>query len=188
MTALRLTLETVKAAVIDRGDLHAQIEMLLEMARQLDEDVAFRVRGLRSTVLETRGLAAALREYVGSWSRHFSVPLRLHSDVLEERFPPEVEGTMYRVVQEALNNVIKHARAAQVDVALERHTDHISLIVEDDGVGFDPSNAAMLTGGVGLVGMRERAALIGADLQIESRAGGGTTVFFRVPLAKMPQA
>ena len=188
MTALRLTLETLKAAVIDRGDLHAQIEMLQEMARQLDEDVAFRVRGLRSTALETRGLAAALREYVASWSRHFSVPLRLHTSVLDERFPPEVEGTMYRVVQEALNNVVKHARAARVDVALERHADHVSLIIEDDGVGFDPSNAAMLTGGVGLIGMRERAALIGADLQIESTAGGGTTVFFRVPLAKMPQA
>ena len=84
--------------------------------------------------------------------------------------------------------MLKHARAAQVDVALERHADHVSLIIEDDGVGFDPSNAAMLTGGVGLVGMRERAALIGADLQIESTAGGGTTVFLRVPLANMPQA
>ena len=88
MTALRLTLETLKAAVIDRGDLQAQIEMLQEMARQLDEDVTFRVRGLRSTVLETRGLAAALREYVGSWSRHFSVPLRVHTNVSEERLPP----------------------------------------------------------------------------------------------------
>jgi two-component system sensor histidine kinase UhpB len=188
MTALRLTLETLKAAVIDRGDLHAQIEMLQEMARQLDEDVTFRVRGLRSTVLETRGLAAALREYVGSWSQHFSVPLRLHINVPEDRLPPEVEGTMYRVVQEALNNVLKHARAGQVDVALERHADHVSLIIEDDGVGFDPSTAASLTGGVGLVGMRERAALIGADLQIESTAGRGTTVFVRVPLAGMPQA
>jgi PAS domain S-box-containing protein len=185
MTALRLTLETLKAAVIDRGDLHAQIEMLQEMARQLDQDVAFRVRGLRSTVLETRGLVAALREYVGNWSQHFSVPLRLHTNVSEDRLPPDIEGTMYRVVQEALNNVLKHARAAHVDIALERHANHVSLIIEDDGVGFDPSNAAI--GGVGLVGMRERAALIGADLQIESTAGCGTTVFVRVPLAAMSQ-
>jgi PAS domain S-box-containing protein len=189
MTALRLTLETLKAAAIDRRDLQTQIEMLQELARQLDEDVAFRVRGLRSTILETRGLAAALREYVGNWSRHFSLPLRLHINVSgDDRLPPEVEGTMYRVVQEALNNVLKHARAAHVDIALERHADHVSLIIEDDGVGFDPSNAPNGTHGLGLVGMRERAALIGADLQVESTAGRGTTVFIRVPLAEIPQA
>ena len=98
---------------------------------------------------------------------------------------------MYRVVQEALNNVLKHARAAQVDIALERHADHVSLIIEDDGVGFDASQAAIDThgiGGVGLLGMRERAALIGADLQIESTVGRGTTVFVRLPLAAMPPA
>jgi signal transduction histidine kinase len=138
--------------------------------------------------LETHGLAAALREYVGNWAQHFSVPVRLHTNVSEDRLPPEVEGTMYRVVQEALNNVLKHARATHVDVALERHADHVLLIIEDDGVGFDPSSTAIGAGGVGLAGMRERAALIGADLQIESTAGRGTTVFVRVPLAGMPQA
>jgi PAS domain S-box-containing protein len=192
MTALRLTLETLKAAALDRHDLRAQIEMLQEMARQLDADVAFRVRGLRSAILETRGLAAALREYGGNWSQHFCVPLRLHTNVSgDDRLPPEVERTMYRVAQEALNNVLKHARAAQVDIALERHADHVSLIIEDDGVGFDPSKAANDThgvDGVGLVGMRERVALIGADLQIESTVGRGTTIFVRVPLADIPPA
>jgi PAS domain S-box-containing protein len=190
MTALRLTLETLRAATLDRRDLRAQIEMLLEMAQQLDADVAFRVRGLRSTILETRGLAAALREYVGNWSEHFRVPARLHASVSgDDRLPPEVESTVYRVAQEALNNVLKHARAAHVDIALERHADHVSLIIEDDGVGFDAAKAANDThGGVGLVGMRERAALIGADLQIESTAGRGTTIFVRVPLANMPPA
>ena len=188
MTALRLTLEALKAAALDRHDLRAQIEMLQEMAGQLDADLAFRVRGLRSVVLETRGLAAAVREYVGNWSQHFSLAARVHTNLTEDRLPPEVEGTMYRIVQEALNNVLKHARAVHVDIALERDADHVSLIIEDDGVGFDPSNAAISAGGVGLVGMRERAALIGADLQIESTVGRGTTVFVRVPLVGMPQA
>jgi len=191
MTALRLTLETLRAATLDRRDLRAQIDMLLEMAQQLDADVAFRVRGLRSTILETRGLAAALREYVGNWSQHFRVPARLHASVPEhDRLPPEVESTVYRVAQEALNNVLKHARAAHVDIALERHADHVSLIIEDDGVGFDAAKAAddAHGGGVGLVGMRERAALIGADLQIESTAGHGTTIFVRVPLAGLTTA
>jgi two-component system, NarL family, sensor histidine kinase UhpB len=192
MTALRLTLETLNAAALGRHDLRAQIEMLQEMARQLDADVAFRVRGLGLAILETRGLAAALREYVGNWSQHFLVPLRLHTNVSgDDRLPAEVESTMYRVAQEALNNVLKHARAAHVDIALERHADHVSLIIEDDGVGFDASKAANDThgvGGVGLVGMRERAALIGGDLQIESTVGRGTTIFVRAPLADMPPA
>jgi PAS domain S-box-containing protein len=190
MTALRLTLETLNSAALDRHDLRAQVEMLQEMARQLDGDVAFRVRGLRSAILESRGLAAALREYVGNWSQHFGVQLRLHTNVPDDdRLLPEVEGTLYRVAQEALNNVLKHARAAHVDVALERHADHLSLIVEDDGTGFDASNTAgeMVGGGVGLVGMRERAALIGAELQIESAVGRGTTVFVRVPIADTPR-
>ena len=192
MTALRLTLETLKGAALDRHDLRSQVEMLLEMARQLDADVAFRVRGLHPSVLETQGVGAALREYGGRWSQHFGVPLRLHTNVSGgDRLPPEVESTMYRVVQEALNNVLKHAAAAHVDIVLERHADHVSLIIEDDGVGFDASTAAADTHGargIGLVGMRERAALIGADLQIESTVGGGTTIFVRVPLADMPTA
>jgi PAS domain S-box-containing protein len=192
MTALRLTLETLKAAALDRHDLRAQIEMLQELARQLDADVAFRVRGLRSAILETRGLAAALGEYIGNWSQHFCVPVRLHTNVSgDDRLPPEVESTIYRVAQEALNNVVKHARAAHIDIAFERHDDHLSLIIEDDGVGFDASKAANDAdgfAGVGLVGMRERAALIGADLQIESMVGRGTTIFVRVPLAAIPQA
>jgi len=187
MTALRLTLETLKAAALDRHDLRAQIEMLQELARQLDADVAFRVRGLRSAILETRGLAAALREYVGNWSQHFCVPVRLHTNVSgDDRLPPEVESTVYRVAQEALNNVVKHARAAHIDIAFERHDDHLSLIIEDDGVGFDASKAANDAdgfAGVGLVGMRERAAL-----QIESMVGRGTTIFVRVPLAAIPPA
>jgi PAS domain S-box-containing protein len=186
MTALRLTLETLSAATLDRHDLRAQIDTLQEMARQLDADVAFRVRGLRSAILEARGLAAALREHVGNWSQHSRVPARLHINASgDDRLPPEIESTMYRVAQEALNNVLKHARAAHVDIVLERHADHVSLIIEDDGVGFEASTAANDTygGGVGLVGMRERAALIGADLQIESTAGRGTTIFVRVPLA-----
>ena len=90
---------------------------------------------------------------------------------------------MYRLAQEALNNVAKHARAEHVDVVLERNAEHVSLIVEDNGIGFDPSNAETVGEGLGLIGMRERAALVGADLQIESTPGRGTTVILRAPVA-----
>jgi PAS domain S-box-containing protein len=186
LTALRLTLETLTAESAQRPDLRSQVETLQELARQLDDEVAFRVRGLRSTALGAEGFVEALREYVTTWSRHFAVPVDLYvSPSAEERLPTEIATTCYRLVQEALNNVIKHSRAAHVDIAFERNADGLSLIIEDNGVGFDPSTVRNGGQGFGLIGMRERAALVGADLEIESTAGKGTTVFVRVPSAAL---
>jgi PAS domain S-box-containing protein len=187
LTALRLTLETLNAQSVDRPELRTQVETLQELARQLDEDVAFRVAGLRLTLLETRGLASAVREYVSTWSKHFGVVVNVYaSPSLENGVSKEIDATLYRLLQEALNNVIKHARADHVDIALERNADGITLIIEDDGVGFDAaSKVAIGSHGFGLLGMRERAALVGAELEIESTVGHGTTVFVRVPAAAL---
>jgi signal transduction histidine kinase len=101
----------------------------------------------------------------------------------EERLSPEAETNLYRIMQEALNNTMKYAHARHVDVLLERRDNQVVLIVEDDGVGFNPDNEAGGNGdkGMGLIGMRERAALVGGTLQIESKPRGGTTIFARVP-------
>ena len=182
LTALRLTLETLKVQSVERSDLRVQVETLEELARQLDEDVAFRVWELRPSALENLGLQAALTNYVHQWSKHFGIRAQLHTgQSIDERLTSEVETMMYRLAQEALNNVAKHARAEHVDVVLERGSEQVSLIVEDNGVGFDPSSAETAGEGLGLIGMRERAALLGADLQIESTPGRGTTVILRAP-------
>jgi two-component system sensor histidine kinase UhpB len=187
LTALRLTLETLKVHTVEGTDLHVQIETLEELARQLDQDVAFRVWELRPTGLEDLGLRVALTNYVRSWSKHFGIRARLHTTAsTDERFQPELETMMYRLAQEALNNVVKHARADAVDVVLERSSDYVSLIVEDNGVGFDPADAQAVSAGLGLIGMRERAALVGADLQIESTPGRGTTVIVRARAVARP--
>jgi signal transduction histidine kinase len=124
---------------------------------------------------------------VRHWAKHFGIPAKLHmGQSTDERLTPEAETMMYRLAQEALNNVAKHARAEQVDVVLERTSDHVSLIIEDDGVGFDAANAGTVGEGLGLIGMRERAALVGADLQIESTPGRGTTVIVRAPVVASP--
>ena len=184
LTALRLTLETLKAQPIERPELRAQVETLQELALQLDEEVAFRVRELRPNVGESLGLRAALTNYVRSWSKHVGIRAELHTGRLTaERLTSEIETVVYRLAQEALNNVAKHARADHVDVLLERNAEHLSLIIEDDGIGFDPSSAEANGQGLGLIGMRERAALIGADLQIESSPGRGTTIIVRIPAA-----
>jgi signal transduction histidine kinase len=129
---------------------------------------------------------AALGNYVREWSKHFGVRAEFHTVGVESgRLEPKVEIHLYRVMQEALNNVHKHAGATQVEVMLERRDGDVALVVEDNGRGFDPESVVPSEGKerLGLGGMRERAALIGGTLQIESTRGGGTTVFVRVPLA-----
>jgi two-component system sensor histidine kinase UhpB len=182
LTALRLTLETLKAWSVERPELRTQVETLQELAQQLDQDIAFRVWELRPAVLEGLGLAAALTEYAGNWSKRFGIRAELHmSRPTDERLAPEMETTIYRFAQEALNNVVKHARADRVDIVLERTHEHVSLIVEDNGIGFNPSDVQNREG-FGLIGMRERAALAGADFLIESAPGSGTTIILRVPV------
>ena len=134
-------------------------------------------------MLEGLGLAAALTEYAGNWSKRFGIRAELHmTRPIDGRLPSEMETTIYRFAQEALNNVVKHAQADRVDIVLEHTHEHVSLIVEDNGIGFNPSEAQTAVEGFGLIGMRERAALAGADFQIESAPGDGTTVILRVPL------
>ena len=184
LTALRLTLETLKAQSVGHADLRVQVETLQELARQLDKDVAFRVWELRPAALEDGGLEGALTDHVRNWSKHFSIPVQLHARGLSgERFGPVIETAFYRLALEALNNIAKHARATRVDVVLERSAESLALIVEDNGIGFDPSGAAVGSRGFGLVGMRERAALASADLQIESTPDRGTTIIVRAPVS-----
>jgi signal transduction histidine kinase len=93
-----------------------------------------------------------------------------------------VETNLYRITQEALNNVQKHAQAGKVGVLLERRGEQVTLIVEDDGKGFDPDEKVSGGGCMGLINMHERAALIDGWVAIESAPGGGATLFVRVPL------
>ena len=140
---------------------------------------------LRPTALDDLGLRAALANYINDWSRRAHVSAELHTTgLLDDRLPSETETALYRIAQEALTNVAKHSQAKNVEVILERRADHVLLIIEDDGVGFDPGGAAGAAGqGFGLLGMRERAGLIGATLQIESSVGAGTTIFVRMAVA-----
>jgi two-component system sensor histidine kinase UhpB len=187
LTALRLTLEMLSAQSVERGDLRTQVETLQALASQLDQDVAFRVWELHPAELEAFGLEAALTKYVRTWSKHFDIQARLYTERAQgTRLTQELEGTIYRVAQEALNNVAKHSRADHVDVVLERSQELLSLIIEDDGVGFDTRSVEASARGLGLIGMRERVALVGADIQIESTQGAGTTVIVRAPMAERP--
>ena len=170
------------------GRLHVcrELDALEATAKQLDSDLTFLIWALRPTALDDLGLVAALRAYSHAWSKRFAVPAQVHCTGLEgSRLSPESETALYRIMQEALTNVAKHAHASQVSVILERRSDTAHLIIEDDGVGFDVLLAGASGGGpCGLVGMRERATLLGGTLDIESSATGGTTLIARIPLSR----
>jgi two-component system sensor histidine kinase NreB len=93
-----------------------------------------------------------------------------------------VKANLYRITQEALNNVFKHAKANHVGVIFERRGGEFVLVIEDDGIGFERVEQTSQDRGVGLLGMRERAALIGGTFEIETASGTGTAIFVRVPI------
>jgi signal transduction histidine kinase len=184
LVALRLNLETIKGQAWGREQLRGEVERLEAIVHQLDSDVDYLAWGLRPAALDRLGLAAALEQFVREWSGHARVVAGFHAGGFGGvELPPEVGINLYRVAQEALNNVQKHAAARNVSVVLQRTDGHALLIVEDDGKGFDPNAPAGEGGGMGLVNMRERASLISGTLEIETSAGGGTTLYVRVPLS-----
>lgn len=184
LTALLLSLRGVR----DAGPLsEAALVRLIEAQGVADElgraahDLAVR---LRPTALDDVGLEAALRQYLHDWSVRYGVEVQFEAAGLgDSRFPPEIETSLYRVVQEALTNVVKHASARVVSVVLERQDGRAIAVVEDDGRGFDPE-AAQDSGRLGLIGMRERVSLFGGELSVESSPGAGATIIARVPLAR----
>jgi len=183
LTALGLGIRALRDSCGSDPRLAPQVGALEKVAQQLDQDVDHLVWELRPTALDDLGLRAALANYVQDWSLRAGVRADLHTTGLSSvRLTSEVETTLYRIAQEALNNIAKHARAENVDVILERRPDYVSLIIEDDGVGFDQPAAGQPRQGFGLLGMQERAALVGATVEIESAAGEGTAVIVRMPV------
>jgi two-component system, NarL family, sensor histidine kinase UhpB len=184
LTALSRRLGLLKDACAGQPDLMPHVEALETVAAQLDRDVDHLVWELRPTALDDLGLRAALANYVANWSKRVGIPAELHTNgLLDDRLSTDVETTLYRIAQEALTNVAKHAQAQHAEIILERRNDHVLLIVEDDGVGFEPPAAGASGDGFGLRGMEERAALVGATVLIDSSIGRGTTILVRMAAA-----
>ncbi|HEX8351873.1 MAG TPA: PAS domain S-box protein, partial [Pyrinomonadaceae bacterium] len=187
LTALRLKLAALREACGQDEVGRSRVEEVQALAERIDSEVDFLTWELRPTALDDLGLTAALSNFVREWSSHYHIPAEAHVTGFGTgtlRLSPQTETCLYRITQEALNNVYKHAQAARVSVILERRDGEAVLVIEDDGVGFDVGDAAHWKGdrGLGLVGMRERAALLGGSVEFESEPGQGTTVFARVPV------
>jgi PAS domain S-box-containing protein len=182
LTALRLSLERVQERLSANDTSRQEVGRALSLTNLIDADVGFLSWELRPAVLDHLGLGVALPRYAREWSEHYGIELACKCDSFQSgRLTQEGEVALYRIAQEALTNVAKHAHASRVDVLLESRDDSVVLVVEDDGVGFDASDDSFRDRGAGLLGMRERAALIGAEFQLESQHGEGTSIFVRYP-------
>lgn len=155
---------------------------------RLDETTDRLTLELRPPALDQLGLQEAIASLAEEFSKASGLRVDLHVATIDgQRLPDTVATTMYRILQEALTNVWKHARATTVSVIVDREGDALRMIIEDDGHGFDVDTilqGASAMGRFGLIGMRERLALVGGSLLIESAPDGSTTLFVRVPAAQ----
>lgn len=154
-------------------------ESLLYYTAQLVRDIQI---DLRPPGLDELGLVAALNEHARQVAARSSFKVTVSGTEPAPRLPPAAAITLFRIAQEALNNITKHARATEVSIALEASAEGVVLTVADDGCGFDPAaRPEQATRSLGMVSMRERAESIGGKLRVESAPGGGTRVIVEAP-------
>jgi signal transduction histidine kinase len=185
LAALLLGLKTLDNST-NHGStsLHKSLFQLQKLTERLVEETHYLAWELRPAALDDLGLETAISNYVDKWSERNSITLDFHSGLNKLRLPPPVETAVFRIVQEALTNVLKHAQASRVSVMLEYRYDELLVIVEDNGRGFQPEIEG---DGLGLVGIQERVALVGGKLNIESAPGLGTTLAIRIPATAFVQ-
>lgn len=157
--------------------------------KQLTADVGQEVNRLaweiRPTSLDDLGLQTAIQQFLEEWSQSSGLQVDQHLTLGERRLPTIIETSLYRILQEAMTNVVKHAKARRVGVILKATAKEAILIVEDDGQGFQLEESkieGMVSSRLGLLGMRERLYLVGGALEIETLPGRGTTIIVHVPL------
>jgi two-component system sensor histidine kinase DegS len=167
-----------------RQTLKTELSNLKGQFRGSLDSVRAMIYDLRPPELSELGLAEAMRNYASEWEARCGIKVTGQLDLEDTGFSPMAELAVYRVMQEALQNVHKHAHASAVGLAWQRGNDSWVLHVTDDGMGFDLVKAARHKKSVGLLSMRERAELIGGSLQIQSTPGKGTAVTLLLPIEK----
>ena len=187
LAALLIRIRVVRGARDPRAVDALLEDMRSEVAHALEGIRRF-ARGLRPPALDELGLVPAIESHVRSLLEISDLHVTVDADDLKGVLPPEAELAMYRIVQEALSNVLRHARATRASVRIVREPERVVVTVEDDGQGFDPAEvAAREQAGLGLFGMNERAAYLGGRAEVRSTPGAGTRVRAEVPLAPTPR-
>jgi len=183
LASLRIGLRLLEREIDEGGSVTGRVAELMQRTDAVIDGLHRLAADLRPASLDYLGLEAALRQYSRTAASKFGLAVRFKAHgFTSERLPAAVETALYRVVQEAMTNVARHARATRVDVLAERRGDRVIVMVEDDGVGFEPDQVQR-GDHFGLLGMRERAEALGGILTLESAPGAGTTVMVEVASA-----
>ncbi len=180
LTSILLGLKPLEQTV-DSTEAREALASVRELVISTLQDVRRLAVELRPSALDDFGLVPAVERLTDTFREQSGLQVDLESQLGEERLAREAETTLYRVIQEALTNVIKHAGAERVSILLQRKHSAVVAVVEDDGSGFDPGSTR--DDALGLAGMRERVSLAGGRLQVESSPGSGTTVVVEVPVS-----
>ena len=185
-TAQRLVTMMVRLRLLQRsGDEQvrsAQIEELRRELQETTESVRRIARGLRPPELEDAGVGMALRAHARNLQEASGLKVEMDLEPVDHLLAPDAKLVLYRIVQEALSNVLRHSGATRSRVRVWREDDHVLALVEDEGTGFQPRSMPTGGGGLGLIGMQERAVMIGGQVRIESSAGEGTRVNVTLPV------
>jgi signal transduction histidine kinase len=191
VTGLSLGLKALEQGLAKAGSGEAateQVRWLEQLAAQIGRDIHRTASDLRPTAIDDLGIFRAIEAYVAEWQERYGVRVDIQTFGRDKPLPADVSAVLYRLVQEGLTNVLKHAGAGKVSIVLEKKPEGLALILEDDGVGFNPDNVgrdasrAGRAPGLGLSGMRERVALLGGTIAVESAPGKGCTIFVQIPL------
>ena len=186
LTALMLGLKALEDDLQGAAGVRERLQRSHDLVGRIGQDVHRIAWELRPTALDDLGLQAALANYAEEWSKHSDVAVQFRIAGLDSRrLPSPIESTIYRIVQEALTNILKHAEAQAVNLVLGLRDHHAFVIVEDDGRGFEPRGLESDPDTVrrlGVLGMRERLALVGGKLEIDSAPGEGSVIIASIPL------
>jgi signal transduction histidine kinase len=180
LTSILLGLKPLEQAA-ETADARDSIASVRELVVSTLHEVRRLAVELRPSALDDFGLVPAVERLTETFREQSGIQVDLESLLGEERLPSEVETALYRVIQEAFTNVVKHSGAKRVSILLQRKNGAVVAVVEDDGSGFDPTGTR--EDALGLAGMRERVALVGGRLLVESASGAGTTLFAEVPVS-----
>jgi signal transduction histidine kinase len=179
LTSILLGLRALEDS-LDRDDARTAVGHLRDLAVATLQDVRRLAVELRPKALDDFGLVPALERLAETWSGQTGIAVDFVARLDDERLSNEIATALYRIVQESLTNIVKHAHARNVSVLLTRKNEAVVAVIEDDGRGFDPTAQS---DGFGIQGMRERVELVNGRLQIESEPDAGTTLVVEVPLA-----
>jgi signal transduction histidine kinase len=186
LTSLKMDIEMIHGKLKpEHTEMGARITEVQEKAIQAIKDVKNISRGLRPGILDALGLIPSLRELFSEIQRQTDIDIKFFSRNIPKRFAPEKEVAIYRIAQEALTNIIRHAKAKNVFVNLVKKGENFSLSVEDDGVGFDQDKVMTFSknrGPLGILIMRERAEQVDGEFTLESHIGKGTHLLVEIPL------